>query len=100
MLRNAAKFGLVAAIVALSTIPSHSAECGKHDTVVAFLITKYKEQRIGIGVVANRGVMELFVSKPNGTWTVLLTNTKGVACIIAAGENFEKVKGLPLDPGA
>ena len=54
-----------------------------------------------MGLVSNRGVMEFFVSEKTGTWTVLLTNTKGISCIVAAGESFERSKPMAkLDPDA
>ena len=73
-----------------------SAECGKHDRVVAFLQSKYKERRVGLGLVSNRGVMELFVSAKARTWTVLLTDTQGIACIVAAGDSYEQAKPAPI----
>ncbi|MGI9415145.1 MAG: hypothetical protein ACR2PM_15830 [Hyphomicrobiales bacterium] len=81
--------------------PAHAAECGKHDKVIQFLGAKYKEQRKAMGLVSNRGVMELYVSEKTGTWTVLLTNTDGVSCIVAAGESYERAKPVAkLDPNA
>lgn len=74
-----------------------SAECGKHDKVVAFLSSKYKEQRTSMGIVSNRGVMEFFVSDSTGTWTILLTNTQGISCIVASGENYELAKNLVIE---
>ena len=32
------------------------------------------------------------MSEKTGTWTVLLTNTQGISCIVAAGESFERAK--------
>lgn len=86
---------------ALIATPAQAAECGKHEKVIKFLGAKYKEQRNAMGLVSNRGVMEFFVSEKTGTWTVLLTNTQGIACIVAAGESFERSKPMAkLDPDA
>ena len=99
------KLWLVTALLAVAffvTFPVQkavSAECGEHHKVVAFLQSKYKEHHVGLGLVSNRGVMELFVSAKTRTWTVLLTNTQGIACIVAAGESYERSKPEPLpDP--
>jgi len=99
MLRYVAKMGQAIAIVLSLTIPSHAAECGKRDKVVAFLADRYKEVRRAIGIVGNRGIMELFVSK-KGTWTVLMTNTDKLSCIVAAGESFQRAKGFINGPEA
>ena len=90
------KLWLAAALVAaaffltFSAEKALSAECGKHEKVIDFLASKYKEHRDAMGLVSNRGVMEFFVSEKTGTWTVLLTNTQGISCIVAAGESFER----------
>lgn len=76
------------------SLPSRAggAECGNHDRVVALLGSKYKEFRHSIGLVSDRGIMEFFSSNETGTWTMLLTNPRGVACIVASGEAFHRVK--------
>ena len=96
-LATAFAFGLAAMLAP----PAHAAECGKHEKVIQFLGAKYKEQRKAMGLVSNRGVMEFYVSEKTGTWTVLLTNTQGVSCIVAAGEHYENAKPVAkLDPDA
>ena len=43
-----------------------------------------------MGVVNAKAVMEIFMS-PQGTWTVLVTDTTGTSCIIATGEEWQEV---------
>ena len=43
-----------------------------------------------MGVVNAKAVMEIFMS-PQGTWTVVVTDTKGLACIIATGQDWQEV---------
>lgn len=71
-------------------IASAAAPCGSHDAVAKSLTTKFKEARRIMGVVNARAVMEIFMS-PQGTWTVVVTDTKGVSCIIAAGQDWQEV---------
>ncbi len=68
--------------------------CGDRDDVVAILETKYQEKVSAIGLAGNSGVVELYTSE-NGSWTILLTQTSGVSCMIAAGENWERVTPKP-----
>jgi D-aminopeptidase len=58
--------------------------------VAKALTTKYKEARRIMGVVNAKAVMEIFMS-PQGTWTVVVTDTNGVACIIAIGQDWQEV---------
>jgi hypothetical protein len=57
--------------------------------VTGVLGDKFSEGRKAIGLVSGyKSVVELFVSV-KGTWTLTLTNTKGVTCIIGAGEAWQ-----------
>ncbi|MCW2309754.1 ABC transporter permease [Rhodobium gokarnense] len=70
--------------------------CGDRETVVAMLATRYGETPRALGLASRSDVLEIFVSK-GGSWTVLMTNTSGRACMIAVGENWEDLK--PAPPG-
>ncbi len=84
-----------AAVVTGSVVAPTPAEaapkCAKHEQVVKLLKDKFKEKRTAVGLVANKGVMELYVSK-NGSWTALFTRPDGVACVMAAGSAMETLK--------
>ena len=86
------KFAAVLAAVTLfsSVGVASAAPCGSHDAVAKALTTKYKEARRIMGVVNAKAVMEIFMS-PQGTWTVVVTDTNGVACIIATGQDWQEV---------
>ena len=62
--------------------------CGPHKKLTKALTGKYKEARKGLGLVASRRVMEVFVSE-SGSWTLVMTDLNGVSCIIAAGHSWE-----------
>ena len=68
-------------------------QCAKHQQLVGYLAKKYSENPVAIGTVNENRYMQLFVS-PQGSWTILVTRTDGQACIIAAGENWEKTPAL------
>ena len=65
-------------------------QCANHDNMAKTLTGKFKETRRAMGVVNSTAVMEIFMS-PQGTWTVLVTNTSGMACIAASGEDWQEV---------
>jgi NADH:ubiquinone oxidoreductase subunit F (NADH-binding) len=65
--------------------------CGERKAVVAQLEGKYGETRRSIGVHEQRGVVEVYASDTTGTWTILVTNTEGKSCLMAAGEGFESL---------
>jgi hypothetical protein len=65
-------------------------QCGNHDKIVEVLGNKFKETRRVMGVVNSTAVMELFMS-PQGTWTMVITDTSGLSCITASGEEWQDV---------
>ena len=77
-------------VTASFSLASAAAPCGSHDTVAKQLTTKYKEARRIMGVINAKAVMEIFMS-PQGTWTVLVTDTSGTTCIIATGQDWQEV---------
>ena len=71
-----------------------TARCGKHKDVVAFLGNKYKETRIGMGLINAGQMMELYMSE-QGSWTMLITRPDGVSCFGPVGKNWMHIKAKP-----
>jgi hypothetical protein len=92
------------ALGAFTLLPARDAgavECGRHENVIKLLADRYSERRTAMGIMSNKGIMELWVSEGSGTWTMLLTLPNGVSCILAAGEAFEDLPSTAsLDPAA
>lgn len=85
----AAVFAAVS-FLATASVASAGMPCGNHDKIAKSLGIKFNEGRRVMGVVNAETVMEIFMSQ-QGTWTVLVTNTKGVACILASGEAWQEL---------
>jgi len=66
--------------------------CGDRLTFLANLKQKYQEVTAHMGLVATGAVVEIVVS-PKGTWTMVVTNPQGVACIVATGTAWEAFMG-------
>ncbi len=80
-------FGIVFATASASAQPRL---CTKRADLVKTLNAKYQEQRHGLGIVtANTAALEFYASQ-TGTWTIILTMTNGVTCILAAGHSWHK----------
>ena len=62
--------------------------CGPRDRVITELGERFSENRKSLGLAGTAAVIELYVSR-NGSWTLVSTDTKGVACLIAAGEAWQ-----------
>lgn len=70
--------------------------CGPRTTVVEKLAQKYGETRQSMGLAANNAVVEVFASDETGTWTITVTGTNGLTCLVASGQAYEQLaEALP-----
>ena len=77
--------GLV--IFAVSTADAQQL-CGPRDAAIAQLAGKHDERVVGRGIVdGGRQMIEIFQSE-TGTWTVMVTDTKGNSCLVANGQSW------------
>ena len=73
--------------------------CAERGVVVAELASLYGETRQGLGLSADRAVMEIFASADTGSWTITLTTANGLTCLVASGDNYEPVSEVAPAPG-
>lgn len=81
----------LASTLLIPTSASAQAVCGSRDSLLKQLHGSYKEAPISMALAANGSVVEVTRSDA-GTWTLLLTDPKGVTCLMAAGEHWENLK--------
>ena len=96
--------GKILAAVALTLASSGLAQagtprCAPHADMLSVLAKQYGEAPQAIGIVNGNHVVEVLSSKA-GTFTILVTRPDGMACILAAGQDFEEVPDhlASLDP--
>lgn len=88
---------LLAAYAATSPVAAQTAQCAARDKVVERLASSFGETRRSIGLARNNAVMELFASDTTGTWTITVTLTNGMTCLVASGQSFETLsEELPV----
>lgn len=70
--------------------------CAPREMVVERLASKYGETRQSMGLGSNNAVMEVYASVETGSWTITVTMTNGLTCLVASGQAFEElVEALP-----
>lgn len=79
---------LVFCALASATGAQAAAQCGPHKMLTEALGKQFKESRHAIGISGAAAVVELYVS-PQGSWTMVSTNARGLACVIATGEAWQ-----------
>tara|TARA_R110002020_G_scaffold221163_2_gene429211 strand:+ start:3313 stop:3654 length:342 start_codon:yes stop_codon:yes gene_type:complete len=68
--------------------------CAPHEFLTNDLIINHGEGRQGWGVSNNNQVVEFFINKEKGTWTIIFTGTDGISCGLIGGR-----QGFTLEEG-
>lgn len=71
--------------------PVYAQACDKRAEIITHLENKYKEAPTAIGLANNGALVELLTADDGKTWTLLITDRKGMSCLIAAGQSWETV---------
>ena len=83
------------ALTLLCATPSAAQEngqaCAKRALVVQKLEERFGETLRSLGLQRDDGVVEIYSSEETGTWTILMTDTSGQTCLVAAGEAWKTV---------
>ena len=98
--RRTALMAVTALVPFTQPAVSHAqfAMCGERAAIIDQLKTKYQETRQAVGLIADNGAAELYVSE-KGTWTMLMTLASGKSCIIAAGHSWDAAPTLAQGTG-
>ncbi|MDO6584405.1 hypothetical protein Q4543_02640 [Salipiger sp. 1_MG-2023] len=92
---------LAAATAVLIAGPARARQpnaCAPRQQVVEKLAQKYGETQRSIGLGSNNAVMEVFASEQTGTWTITVTTTAGMTCLVASGQAFETMAEMLSAP--
>ena len=75
--------------------------CWPHDHVVKFLTDRHGESAImrGLTIGGNQRVFELFSNPTKRTWTVVLTDRDGSACLQGSGTDMEVITASTTPTG-
>lgn len=98
MTRSAITATVAALAILLLAGPSNAqqAVCGKRSAIVERLNSGFSEQPRSAGLASNGSLVEIFASK-QGTWTIIYTKPGGPTCLVAVGDNWQRIEE-PLNP--
>ncbi len=90
-------FALASVLIATSTASAVAMpHCGSRDHVIASLSDTYSERHIASGFQSSAGLMEVWASDVDGTWTILLTRPDGQTCVVASGTHWLESNMVPV----
>ena len=76
-------------------------QCGTRDNVLKLLSKKYEETPVAYGVTLSGGLLEVLKSVPEAeddTWSIIITNSQGISCLMAAGQGWKAMEQIFIDP--
>lgn len=82
--------GLAMIPPALPVSASAAGPCYPRDAIHAHLAERYGERPAGVGVAAGQ-LVELLTRPDGASWTILVVRPDGLACPVAAGEDWKAV---------
>lgn len=98
MMRAILAIAISGALVA-SAGPSQAQNCGPRDQIAGRLFEGYNEFPAERGIVADGShYVELYRTEDGSTWTLLITNSRGVSCLMAVGSGWESITQKPGQP--
>ena len=78
-------------------VSAQSPNCMPRDALVSQLAGQYGEHLSGFGVQNPNQVLEIWSSRKTGTFTVVITRSDGISCVMAVGENWSEI-APPVPP--
>jgi hypothetical protein len=84
-------FAAVAAAAAFaSAAQAQTAQrCAPRADLIKQLSSLYRETPVAFGVADNGNLMEVLAANDGATWTVLVTRTSGVSCVMLTGQGWQ-----------
>ena len=80
------------AILILAGTMSAATVCGRHDVIVDKLLKSHEEHRVGVGLAVTGGIIEVFSSERDNSFTILMTMPGGPTCFMATGHFWENIE--------
>jgi hypothetical protein len=68
---------------------SQDGACNSRDDVHQALEQGFGETPVAMGIVSEDVIVELFAAAEGATWTLMVSNADGQACVLAAGTDWQ-----------
>ena len=82
-------------IIAILTVLSFPAvaqgACGPRTEVIKALADEYQEVPVARGIENTGRVLEVIATSNGRTWTLIITDVHGMACVVSTGEAWESI---------
>ena len=81
---------VVTTLLLAACVPAHAqnSNCAPHLMIIEGLADRYGERRVMSGLNGDSTVVEMYANDQTGTWTALVVQPNGTACLVASGGEF------------
>ncbi len=69
--------------------------CAGRAEIINHLARQFSEIPNAIATVNEREVIEVLVSPEHGSWTMIVSRSDGTSCVLAAGEDWQRLPPVP-----
>jgi len=90
MFRPAAILVSMLAVLATPALAQGQAPCKERAQVLQELQARFSEKPSAAGLLNANSVVEVLTSG-DGTWTILVTHTNGMSCLVASGDSWVQI---------
>jgi hypothetical protein len=81
---------LIPLLLLAACTPAHAQQqCAVRTDIVEGLAERYGERQMMSGLNPDGSMVQIFANVETGTWTALVVEANGMACLVAAGEDFD-----------
>lgn len=85
----------------ISSASAQQRNCNTREIVITKLKEQYQENLSFVGKTKSNvqgrqigTIAEIYVNKEKGTFTVVMTNSANISCMLMVGEEFKDIRGL------
>lgn len=86
---------LALVILLLPSVAMAQQNCGRTSEVAPSLEKSHGEKSVVRMMSGRLGIVEIFVNRQTGSYTVVVHRPEGISCLIDAGDSFEGVGDKP-----
>jgi hypothetical protein len=76
------------------------APCKPWKEVAQYLGEHYSEHPVAVGLQSDGSLLQVYAAQNASTWTLVSMRPDGMACLISAGKDWEKLAKPKIDPAA
>ncbi len=91
------KAGILVSVITMGSFAlpvAAQVRCFERAKVTEHLDEKFAETSIAVGMTEEGSLLEVFSDSYGKTWTVLISTSSGLACIMASGHDWSRLKAL------